>query len=100
MTSIERYRQLQEQIIWIQNEIKRKEYLGAGITVCLGIGNQTDTDQEGIDYKRFTLGVYSEEEEEILKGVQPERGSLREYLRCLCIKGIIPEGNYIVNVSW
>lgn len=77
MTNVERFKQLEKQILWIQKELKKGEYMAAGLSVDVCIGQ---SDEE--NYKSFSFGVYSGIEKEllelILRGLEETKGYVKK----------------------
>lgn len=60
MTNVERFKQLEKQIDWIQKALSKGEYMGAGLSVDTSIG-------EDGEYISMSFGIYSGIEEDLLK---------------------------------
>lgn len=71
MKNIERYKQLEEQIKWVNLELMRGEYKAAGLSVDISIGEEEQ-------FQSFSFGVYSGIEKEllelILRGLEETKG--------------------------
>lgn len=65
MTNIERYKQLENQIKWVQTELKKGEYKAAGIGMEVTIGDWTQVENHTFTY--FSFGIYSGIEQELLE---------------------------------
>lgn len=71
MSNIERYKQLEEQIKWVNLELMRGEYKAAGIQIDVSVGEEEE-------FKSFSFGIYSGIEQEllelILRGLEETKG--------------------------
>lgn len=60
MNNIERFKQLEKQITWVERELKKGEYKAAGLGVDITIG-------ENGEYMSMSFGIYSGIEQELLE---------------------------------
>ncbi len=80
MTNIDRYRQLEKQISWVEKELTKKEYKAAGLSVDISIG------EEG-EFISMSLGIYSGIEQELLELILRGLKETKEYV----LKNIMKE---------
>lgn len=60
MNNIERFKQLEKQITWVERELKKGEYKAAGLGVDISVG-------EDGEYVSMSFGIYSGIEQELLE---------------------------------
>lgn len=84
MTNIDRYKQLEKQISWVEKELTKKEYKAAGLGVVISVG-------EDGEYISISLGIYSGIEQELLELVLKGLIETRKYV----LKDIQGEFNYL-----
>ena len=73
MNNIERFKQLEKQITWVERELKKGEYKAAGLSVDISIG-------EDGEYISMSLGIYSGIEEDLLRLMLKGLEGTKEYV--------------------
>lgn len=73
MNNIERFKQLEKQITWVENELKKGEYKAAGLGIDISVG------EEG-EYMSMSFGIYSGIEQELLELILRGLRETKEYV--------------------
>ena len=73
MNNIERFKQLEKQITWVERELKKGEYKAAGLGVDITIG-------EDGEYMSMSFGIYSGIEQELLELLLRGLKETKEYV--------------------
>ena len=79
MTNIERFKQLEKQINWVERELKKGEYKAAGLSIDMCIGNQEDDPNPGNNVS-MSFGIYSGIEQELLELILRGLKETKEYV--------------------
>lgn len=73
MNNIERFKQLEKQITWVERELKKGEYKAAGLGVDISVG-------EDGEYMSMSFGIYSGIEQELLELLLRGLKETKEYV--------------------
>ena len=73
MNNIERFKQLEKQITWVERELKKGEYKAAGLGVDISVG-------EDGEYMSMSFGISSGIEQELLELLLRGLKETKEYV--------------------